>query len=195
MASSNNDYVALKDLAAELGMGPSSMRRYVKRLDIPTERRRTPNSRNQTTLTVTLEDAEYIRNKRQSEGFTSDATVVSASDRGFFYIIQLVPELDPKRLKLGFAENVETGLSQHKTAAPTATVLKSWPCKRVWEKTVIDALTVRHCRLVANEVFECDSHENLVVLADNIFDILPDPQDTINLSEYSQLLRENDTDE
>lgn len=49
---------------------------------------------------------------------------------GSFYIIQLVPEALPKRVKIGFAENIEQRLTEHHTAAPTAKLLKSWPCKR-----------------------------------------------------------------
>ncbi len=191
MSSSNKDYVPLSELAVELGLDRSNMLKYVKKLNISTQDRRTPKSRNQRTKTVTLKDAEFIRAKRQDEGYSNDATIVSVSDWGVFYIIQLVPELDQKRLKLGFTDNLASRLSQHKTAAPTSTVLKSWPCKRVWEKTIIDALTVRHCRLVANEVFECDSYEKLVELANTIFDILPGPQDTVNLSEYSPLARQD----
>ncbi len=189
MSSSSKDYVTLSDLATELGLDRSNMHKYVKKLNINMLERRTPKSRNQRTKTVTLEDAEFIRTKRQSEGYSNDKAVVSASEWGVFYIIQLVPELDQKRLKLGFTDNLDGRLSQHKTAAPTATVLQSWPCKRVWEKTIIDALTILHCRLVANEVFECDSYEKLVGLADTIFDILPGLQDTISLSEYSPLAR------
>lgn len=192
MSSASKNYVALSELAVELGLDRSNMLKYVKKLNISTQDRRTPKSKNQLTKTVTLDDAEIIRDTRQREGFTNDATIVSVPDWGVFYIIQLVPEYDQKRLKLGFTDNLDNRLSQHKTAAPTATVLKSWPCKRVWEKTIIDALTVRHCRLVANEVFECDSYEKLVGLADTIFDILPGPQDTVSLSEHSPLARKSE---
>ena len=192
MSSSSRDYITINALADELNRDRSNFQKYVKKLGVNIEERRTPESRNQLTMTVTLEDAKFIRNKMESEGFTSDTTIVSVPDRGFFYIIQVAPELDPRRLKLGFAENVETRLSDHKTAAPTATVLKSWPCKRVWEKTIIDALTVRHCRLIQNEVFECDSYEKLEEVGNKIFDILPGPQDTVSLSEYSPLARQDE---
>ena len=192
MSSARKNYVALSELAAELRLDRSNMLKYAKKLNISTQDRRTPKSKNQLTKTVTLDDAEIIRKTRQREGFTNDATIVSVPDWGVFYIIQLVPEYDQKRLKLGFTDNLDNRLSQHKTAAPTATVLKSWPCKRVWEKTIIDALTIRHCRLVANEVFECDSYEKLVGLADTIFDILPSPQDTISLTEHAPLAGKNE---
>jgi hypothetical protein len=33
--------------------------------------------------------------------------------------IMLVPELDPRRIKLGYADELSYRLSQHRTAAPT----------------------------------------------------------------------------
>jgi hypothetical protein len=36
---------------------------------------------------------------------------------GYFYIIQIVPEALPNRVKIGFADNVEKRLNEHRTAA------------------------------------------------------------------------------
>ena len=187
MSVQTEEYMTLSSLANELGMDRSNLIKYVKKHGIETHKRRTADSRGQPTLAVTYIQAEQIRQMRRQEGFGVEA-VAPISDSGEFYIIQLVPELDPRRLKLGFAENVNGRLSQHRTAAPTATVLKSWPCKRAWEKTVMDALTIERCRLIQNEVFECDSYEDLLRIADELFDILPDPEGTSQLSENSPLL-------
>jgi len=46
---------------------------------------------------------------------------------GYFYIIQLVPEALPNRVKIVFADNVATRLAEHRTDAPTAKLLKTWP--------------------------------------------------------------------
>jgi len=63
----------------------------------------------------------------------AEADDIIASDRyGYFYIIQLIPEALPNRVKIGFSDNLEKRLSEHKTAAPTAKILKAWPCKRSW---------------------------------------------------------------
>ncbi len=39
----------------------------------------------------------------------------------------LEDELDHRRLKLGFADDLNSRLAQHRTAAPTAVVARSWP--------------------------------------------------------------------
>ena len=135
----SEEFISLKTLAAEMGMDRSHARRYVLRLGVEPQKRRTQDSGGQLTLTVSAIEAEFIKSRRNEQGFLENAKPVQ-NEAGFFYIIQLVPELDPKRVKLGFADDVSVRLSQHRTSAPTAVVLKSWPCKRSWESTVIDAL-------------------------------------------------------
>lgn len=179
----SSDYVSLKSLADELGLDRSNMRKYVKKSGLEPHKRRTPDSANQLTLAITPDEADFIRNRRRSEGYDSQTTVTR--DAGVFYIIQLVPELDLRRLKLGFADDLDARLSQHRTAAPTATVLNSWPCKRSWETTVMDALTAKGCRLILNEVFECDSPDELVTFANQLFELLPNPASRPSLSEHS----------
>jgi hypothetical protein len=117
--------------------------------------------------------------------------LVVMSSVGVFYVIQLVPELDSRRLKLGFAESLEQRLVQHRTAAPTAKVLQAWPCKRSWELTAIDALTSVGCRLILNEGFECDDPDALVQRGEAFFRMLPLPTERPPLSESSPLIRQS----
>lgn len=169
-----DDYVSIKDLAKRLGMDRSHARRYVMRLGYLFHKRRTADSGSQLTVCVTGVEADEIAAQRADLGFTA-STMVAISDVGVFYVIQLVPDLDPKRLKLGFAESLEQRLSQHRTAAPTARVIRTWPCKRTWEVTAIDALTREGCRLILNEVFECDDVATLLQRGDAFFSLLPAP--------------------
>jgi hypothetical protein len=120
----SDEFVTMKELAKRLGMDRSHARRYVLRLGYSFHMRRTPDSVGQLTLCVTSGEADEICSQRRAQGFDA-STVVAAPEIGVFYIIQLVPELDPKRLKLGFAEEINQRLSQHRTAAPTAQVLRT----------------------------------------------------------------------
>ena len=147
------EYISLKALAAERGMDRSHTRRYVLRMGVKPKKRRTPESGGQLTLTICSSEAEFIRGRRNEQGFLDSSKPVQ-NEAGFFYIIQLVPELAPKRVKLGFADDVNVRLSQHRTSAPTAIVLKAWPCKRLWEGTIIDALASGGLKLIFNEVYE-----------------------------------------
>lgn len=105
---------------------------------------------------------------------------------GFFYIIQLVPEALPDRVKIGFADNVQFRLAQHRTAAPTAKLLKSWPCKRSWDYAAMDSITREGCKLVLNEVFEGDI-EGILKRAEKFFAVMPSHHSERDLSEHSPL--------
>lgn len=191
MTSDDARFVSLKELATRLGMDRSHARRYVLRLGYAFHRRRTADSGSQLSLCLTRAEADDIYARRAEAGFTA-STVVVPSEAGAFYVIQLVPELDPRRIKLGFAESLEQRLAQHRTAAPTALVFRAWPCKRSWELTAMDALTREGCRLILNEVFECDDPGGLAARGDAFFALLPKPDVRVPLADCSPL---NDADE
>jgi hypothetical protein len=118
-----------------------------------------------------------------AEGESDTATY----DRhGYFYLIQLVPEALPNRVKVGLADNVETRLSQHQTAAPTAKIVRSWPCKRSWDFAAMDSVTRNGCKLVLNEVYEGDI-QGFVDRAEAFFAVMPHPDSERELSEHSPL--------
>lgn len=179
-------FVSIKELADLLGMDRSHARRYVLRLGYEPEKRRTADSANQLTLTVTRAEAEAIVAKRREQGFLGNGQAVQ-TDKGFFYLIELVPELSKSRVKLGFADNVQERLGQHRTACPTARLIKHWPCRRTWEPAAIDALTRTECELVANEVFECSDTHSLVCRGDAFFANMPQTSYRVPLAKDSPL--------
>jgi hypothetical protein len=188
----SDKFVSIKELAKRLGIDHRYAIRYVRKLGYSFHNRRTSDSRNQLTLCVTSSEAEGICSQRRTQGFEA-STVVAVPEIGVFYVIQLVPELDPKRLKLGFAESINQRLSQHRTACPTARVLRAWPCKRSWEITALDALPRVGCRLINNEVFECEDPQALVERGNAFFSMLPQPGDRIPLAESSPLNQASNT--
>lgn len=83
-------------------------------------------------LYLSTEDAQKLiasyEARRGPVAITAEADEAATYDRyGYFYVIQLVPEALPNRVKIGFADNVEKRLAEHRTAAPTAKLLKAWP--------------------------------------------------------------------
>jgi len=177
-------FVSIKELAKRLGMDKSHARRYVLKLGFKPQKRRTPDSANQLTLTVTAPEAEAIVQQRLDQGFLPSDKAVPYDVR-FFYVIQLVPELAPLRVKLGFANDMSDRLAQHRTSAPTATIVKTWPCRRTWEVTAMDALTAGGARLILNEVFEVDDLQDLVQRGDSFFASLPAPAAKLPLAPHS----------
>jgi len=182
----NDEFVSIRDLAAHLGMDRSHARRYVIKLGYAFHKRRTPDSGSQLTLCVTSAEADKIVSQRADKGFLA-STVVAVSDVGAFYVIQLVPDLDAKRLKLGFAESLEQRILEHRTAAPTARVLRAWPCKRPWERTALDALTRVGCRLILNGVFECYEPNALLERGEVFSSMLPQPDLRVPFAKISPL--------
>jgi len=143
---------------------------------------------------LTKDDAErLIASYEARRGPIQDsAEETSTFDRyGFFYIIQLVPEALPNRVKIGFADNVERRLTEHHTAAPTARVVKAWPCKRSWDYAAMDSITKEGCKLVLNEVFEGDIN-GFIERAEKFFAVMPNPDSERELSEHSPLFGSDD---
>jgi hypothetical protein len=99
----SDEYISLKQLAGELGMDRSHARKYVLNLGVTPAKRRTRESGGQMTLPVSAQEAEFIRHTREEQGLLDSQKPV-ASENGFFYAIQLVPEFAPGRVKLGFAD-------------------------------------------------------------------------------------------
>jgi len=129
------------------------------------------------TLALTPEDAEAVRELRQNQGYDTTARKgkpVSDNGDGWFYIIQLVPELEAGRVKLGFASDVEARLGAHRTSAPTAELLKSWPCNRKWEAAAIASIARTDCEALSGEVFVVGDLDRLIGRGDAFFGIMPD---------------------
>jgi len=165
------DYVSLKELAQELDLDRSNLRKYALKKGFDLIRVRTPDSRGQPTLALSAADAESLREARESDGYNHQFPIENGN--GFFYVIRLVPEFAPNRMKLGFASNVNARLQAHRTAAPTAQLVKAWPCQKSWEVAAIASLTRQDCQLVANEVFDCNDVNELVTRGDGFFAIMP----------------------
>ena len=77
----------------------------------------------------------------------------TGSDDGVFYVILLIPEYSKTRIKVGFTENMENRLRSHMVSAPTAEIIKTYPCKRSWEGYML-AVVERHGRCIRTEVFD-----------------------------------------
>lgn len=166
------DYIILNDLADELGVDRSNFRKYLAQKNITPLKVRDPKS-NQAVSALTLEDAELVRQERERQGFGKREVSPIENGDGYFYVIQLIPELAPNRVKLGFAADVTTRLQSHRTAAPTAQIIKAWHCKRSWEVAAMASLTRIESALIANEVYECDDLPSLISRGDAFFSLMP----------------------
>lgn len=151
----------------------------MKRLGVHSHKQRDASSGNQIVSYLTLADFNRVKDElaalnsdtsNDEEGENGDGFV--SAEVGVFYLIQLEPEHDPLRFKVGFAANLNDRLRALKCSAPFSTVVNSWQCRRLWEKTAIDCVTF-DCERLHTEVFRCSSLEAVIAKCNQFFGIMP----------------------
>ena len=129
-------------------------------------------ARGQLATYISKSDYELIKDEFNKPETTSDKNNEN-SGPGVFYVIQLEPDHDPGRFKVGFATSVQDRLRQHKTSAPYSVVLNTWPCKLLWEKTAIDSVT-QGCEQLHTEVFRTDNLNQVIERCNQFFSLMPE---------------------
>lgn len=183
------NYVTFQEIVDELGVGIDTVRRNSKRLNLEIVRKKTSSSKGALVNCVSREDAEKLKDffdQRKTYEFNSGTSDHSVRRYGYFYLIQLVPEALPYRVKIGYTDNLEQRLTDHRTAAPTSRLIKSWVCKRAWDLAAMDSITRENCKHVLNEVYE-GSIEGFIERGDMFFNNMPNSNEAIILSEHSPL--------
>ena len=118
------DHVSLKDIAKRLGIDPTTVRRLIERfgpeLKIAVQKGRGNTSNAKWTHYLSREDADRLAafyESRHDVRRDDEAAGDSFEAFGYFYVIQLVPEALPNRVKIGYTDNLEKRLAEHQTAA------------------------------------------------------------------------------
>ena len=163
--------IALIEVADELETHKSVVFKIAARLGIETVKQRDPERRNQIVSFVSTEDARRIRSEYSPAARSEEATLGNG-DLGWFYIIQLEPELDPGRFKAGFTVDPVGRLRKHRCTSPFATLHAKYPSHRRWEFTAIDCVT-RDAEQLGTEVFRVDDLTSVHELARSFFDVMP----------------------
>jgi hypothetical protein len=170
--------ISVKEFAEANGLYKQTVFKILKRIGIePSKSRGGSQNRGQTISYITKHDTILVlealassknaNNEQESE--FPDATLY---DIGVFYLLRLEPDYDPNRFKVGFASNLNERLRQHRCSAPYVQVVKTWPCRRLWEKTVIECVT-EGCERLHTEIFKAQSIETLEAKCDQFFSIMP----------------------
>src|SRR3990172_4580305 len=172
--------IAIVDLADDLQVRKQRIFKILPRLGIRPKQRREASRGNQNVATVSPAEAAAIRAEIEvdyadpsDEGsrFGKGAAFVT-DDVGFFYVIQLEPEHDPGRFKVGFTMDLDGRLQKHRCSAPFAGYVRTWPCKRAWERAAIDCATNR-CEQLHTEVFRAAYLSQVVDQAEEFFSMMP----------------------
>lgn len=175
--------ISVKDFSEQNGLHRQTVFKVLKRLEIePSKSRGGSQNRGQTISYITEDDARRVletlasnrRNATQNgqEGEEPEYTDAALYDIGVFYLLCLEPEHDPSRFKVGFASNLNERLRQHRCSAPYTQVVKTWPCRRLWEKTAIECIT-EGCERLHTEVFRTNSLETVEAKCEQFFALMP----------------------
>lgn len=168
--------IAVAELADELGTYKQTIFKIAKRLEIQPLKRREAARGNQLVALVSGAEATAIREaftqsrRTRAQGNVDVAEL--APDEGWFYLIQLEPQHDPGRFKVGFTTDLEGRLRHHRCSAPFSVFRRYWPCCRTWERAAIDCMTDGLERL-HTEVFRGQSLDKVVERGDRFFSMMP----------------------
>jgi predicted transcriptional regulator len=170
--------ISVIDAAKQLGQYKQTIFKIIKKLKIATIKQRHSEHRGQAISYITPEDlnrlATYFHNNKNSlnEVTIRYSNEIDLSDNGVFYLIQLEPNHDPGRFKVGFATIMDERLRKHRCAAPFSTVIETWPCRRLWEQTAIDCVTAG-CEKIHTEVFKTNAIESVKNKCEHFFSLMP----------------------
>ncbi|MBW7904902.1 MAG: hypothetical protein LC135_09870 [Phycisphaerae bacterium] len=171
--------IAIVDLADEMQVRKQWIFKIARRLGIQTSQRREAERGNQFVATVSTEEATAIRGEIEASirrgvdaAAPTEDSIELITEFGAFYVIQLEPEHDPGRVKVGFTTDLDGRLRKHRCSAPFAICAKSWPCRRTWERAAIDCVTVGLEQL-HSEVFRAPSVADVSRRGDEFFKVMP----------------------
>lgn len=170
--------ISVSDFAQKHGLIKQTVFKVLKRLGFEAEKTRGGSqSRGQMVSYISESEAnqvlEALAASRSSDNQSLDnETEVALYDVGVFYLSQLEPVHDPNRFKVGFAKNLNERVRQHKCSAPFIEAIKTWPCRRLWEKTAIECVT-NGCEQLHTEVFRTNSIESVKTKCEQFFELMP----------------------
>lgn len=170
--------ISVLDLAAQVGKRKQTIFKVLARLKIQTTKQRSSRGRGQLVAYVTAEEAKLVLAELQASNDVAvdrgrfGKTSALDAELGVFYLIALEPKHDPGRFKVGFAVGLAERIRHLRCSAPLLEVVGTWKCKRLWEKTAIDSITVG-CERLHTEVFRTSSIAGVAERCEKFFALMP----------------------
>jgi hypothetical protein len=176
----SGELISVIEVARQYGKHKSVIFKVLNRLAIETKKSRSTTNKGQVISYITMDDLrrveEEMLSRAGSRNQTDDTDAAFSEDdlgvEGIFSLLLLEPNHDPGRFKVGFAVRLSERLRQLRCSAPFTTVVKTWPCKRLWEKTAIDCVSDGTER-IHTEVFRTDSIDSVRAKCERFFDLMP----------------------
>jgi hypothetical protein len=175
----SEELISVSDLASQLGKRKQTVFKVLRRLRIEPRKLRSSDRRGQIVSYVTAQESRLVAEELRSavpapaSGDEAAAPPEALPDeRGVFYLLLLEPEHDPGRFKVGFTVSLPERLRTLRCSAPFARVVRTWPCKMLWEKTAIECVT-EGCMQLHTEVFRTQSIEPVLPRCEQFFNLMP----------------------
>jgi len=168
--------VTIAALSREWGVDKTTVRRYILRHGFDLLRVRSVDQSHQMSFALSASDADLLREMRSREGYTLNGTAGSLSEEnalGVLYIVQVIPDVDPLRIKIGFAQDVGRRVAAYRIISPTVATVRIWQCRAAWERAAIDSIVAVHCTLIGGDVYTCTSLEHVLQRGDAFFACMP----------------------
>jgi hypothetical protein len=175
------ELVSVIDLANQLNKRKQRVFKVLNRLGIETTKLPSRDKRGQLISYITNDEARLVFSELQENPeLESDEDLEGSPEsiitqQGLFYLLLLEPEHDPGRFKVGFTSSLQERLRALRCSAPFTKVVKTWPCKLLWEKTAIECVT-ENCERLHTEVFRTEKLETVLTKCDKFFELMPKPQ-------------------
>jgi hypothetical protein len=174
-----DELVSVINIAREFGTRRQTVFKVLRRLGIRPIKQRSASHGNQFISYITQEELTRVTAElalifdadRSAPTGNGSASEIFSAETGVFYLVQLDANHDPGRFKVGFAANLGDRLRALRCSAPFATVVKSWNCRRLWERT-IDCVTAG-CERLHAEVFRAESLQSVAEKCDKFFSTMP----------------------
>ena len=187
----SEELISVVDLASQIGKRKQTIFKVLRRLRIEPRKLRKSESRGQLVSYVTAQESRLVAGGLRSQGpgpKTGDDVAAPPEalleEHGVFYLLLLEPDHDPGRFKVGLTMSLSERLRTLRCSAPFTNVLRTWPCKILWEKTAIDCVTA-DCKQLHTEVFRTQSIEIILKRCEQFFNLMPKLHEPNNGSEHA----------
>ncbi len=108
-----------------------------------------------------------VRAERDKIDAAAQMAKWEAAQHGHVYVVALVPDLDRRRLKIGWTGGaVEKRVDAFRTTSPTCELVAAWPAKRVQERLALTSIPGRLS--TRNEVFQVDDVDAALAILDGL---------------------------
>jgi hypothetical protein len=192
-----DDLISVIDVSNHHGKRKQTVFKVLKRLGIEPKKIRSSTSRGQFIAYITQDEFHRVSLELQASSvedeLEQETDAFTNAEEGVFYLIQLEPDFDPQRFKLGFAASMSERLRALRCSAPFARVVRVWPCRRLWEKTAMDCIS-SDCERLHTEVFRAVSLDEVMAKCERFFAMMPVVFPLSEIAHPDNTIEQNDGD-